>query len=82
MKKILNSKLVLLALPIMFIAGCASSDKTFLSSADQFVNKTVGPEYVGYVTKDPNLTENDKKDRLLNVESFKKVVAAKLNEGN
>lgn len=79
MKNRLMLTAVMLALAA--IAGCNGSDKLFANSADQFVNKTVGPEYVKYVQADQTLTDQAKNDRLQNVASFRKVVAAKLADG-
>lgn len=56
--------------------GC--SDTALARSADMFVNQTVGPEYIEYISSDPRLSATDREDRLQNVESFRAVVAEKL----
>lgn len=63
-----------------FLAGCqGGACGSLLESADQFVNTTVGPEYLEYVQADPSLTEGQKQIRRDNVQTFRDAVAAGLN---
>ena len=55
------------------------NDPALVEASDQFVNKTVGPEYEAYVMNDPDLgepgvTTADREDRLRNVRSFRQAV--------
>lgn len=64
------------------LVGCSGTDTVFINSADQFVNQTVGPEYLDYVEADSALTEVQKDIRRQNVDSFRRaVVEAQGGEG-
>lgn len=74
---------LVLAACVVMACGCAGADPALVTAADQFVNRSVGPEYEAWVRARGDLSEAEKADRLVNVSEFRKAVGAaqRLNGG-
>lgn len=57
------------AVILLTMSGCASIDKAYVA-ADRVTYEAIGPEYTGYVNRDPDLREWEKSLRVSNVESW------------
>lgn len=59
-------------------SGCAQdpAHQAMVAAGDQFVNRTVGPEYERYVEKDATLTFDEKRVRQANVDAFRRALTA------
>ena len=66
---------IVLAACVMLAAGCAGADPALVAASDQFVNRSVGPEYERWVAERA-LSADEKQDRLNNVAEFRRAVEA------
>lgn len=64
---------------VVGLTSCAGPDAALVEAADDFANRSVGPEYLQYVEADPNLDETDKRVRRTNVATFRQAVEAAKN---
>lgn len=58
----------------LLLTASACQTNPLIDPVDEFVNVTVGPEYLYYVETDPKLDASSKEARKMNVEAMRRLI--------